>query len=81
MIMFAKKIEKEMRAIEFKSKIRENKILIPRRKQSELFVGSNKTVRVVVFIEDSEVYNEKAYRQMTKSQFLKGYAVSDSIYD
>jgi len=70
-----------MRAIEFKSKIRENKILIPRRKQSELFVRSDKTVRVVVFVEDSEIYNEKAYRQMTKSQFLKGYAESDSIYD
>ena len=70
-----------MRAIEFKSKIKENKILIPHRKQSELFVKSEKTVRVVVFVEDSEFYSEKAYRQMTKSQFLKGYAESDSIYD
>jgi hypothetical protein len=25
--------------------------------------------------------NEKAYRQMTESQFLKGYADSDSVYD
>jgi hypothetical protein len=67
-----------MRAIEFKTKIRENKILIPRRMQSELIVESNKPVRVIVFVEDFE---EKAYRQMTKSQFLKGYADSDSIYD
>ena len=32
-------------------------------------------------MEDVEVYDEKAYRQMTKSQFLKGYADSDSVYD
>ena len=70
-----------MRAIEFKSKIRENKILIPRRIQSELITGSDRHVRVVVFVDDSDVYDEKAYRQMTKSQFLKGYADTDSIYD
>ena len=70
-----------MRAIEFRSTIRENKILIPRSKQSELVSGCAKRVRVVVFMEDTEVYDEKSYRQMTKSQFLKGYAASDSIYD
>ena len=70
-----------MRAIEFKSTIRENKIFIPRRMQSELIATRDKRVRIVVFIEDSDVYDEKAYRQMTKSQFLKGYAESDSIYD
>jgi hypothetical protein len=70
-----------MKAIEFKSKIRENKILIPRKMQSELFFERDKNVRVVVFLEDTEVYEERAYRQMVKSQFLKGYADSDSIYD
>jgi len=70
-----------MKAIEFKSKIKENKILIPRRIQSELFVSGDRTVRVVLFVEDSEIYDEKEYRQMTKKQFLKGYADSDSIYD
>ena len=70
-----------MRAIEFKSKILENKILIPRKMQSELIAIADHTVRVVVFVEDTEVYDEKAYRQMAKSQFLKGYANSDAIYD
>ena len=70
-----------MRAIEFKSRIRENKILIPRKMQSEMFVESDKRIRVVVFLEDAEVYEDKAYRQMTKKQFLKGYDDSDSIYD
>jgi len=67
-----------MRAIEFKSKIRKNQILIPRRNRTDLFVGSDTPVRVIIFVEEPE---EKAYRQMTKSQFLKGYADSDSIYD
>jgi hypothetical protein len=70
-----------MRAIEFTSKILENRILIPRRIQSELLARHDKSIRVVVFLEDSDVYDEKAYRQLTKSQFLKGYAGSDSIYD
>jgi general stress protein 26 len=67
-----------MRAIEFRSSIRDNKIFIPRSKQSEFVSGSDKRVRVLVFLEDTE---EKAYLQMTKSQFLKGYANSDAIYD
>jgi len=70
-----------MRAIEFKSRIRENKILIPRKMQSEIFAERDKRIRVVVFLEDTEVYEDKAYRQMTKRQFLKGYADTDSIYD
>jgi len=70
-----------MRAIEFKSRIRENKILIPRKMQPEMLAEKDKRIRVVVFLEDSEVYEDKAYRQMTKKQFLKGYADTDSIYD
>ena len=70
-----------MRAIEFKSKIRENSILIPRRMQSEFKNEVDKNVRVVVLMEDTEIYDALAYRQMTKNQFLKGYAASDSIYD
>jgi len=70
-----------MRAIEFKSKILENKILIPRRMQSSLINGYNKSVRVVVFVEDSDIYDEHLFRKLSKVQFLKGYAESDSIYD
>jgi len=70
-----------MRAIEFNSRIEENKILIPRRMQSEFFAKDDNKVRVVVFLQDQEVYESKAYSQMTKQQFLKGYADSDSVYD
>jgi hypothetical protein len=70
-----------MRAIEFKSKIRENRILIPRKLQPQFLDRDDKSIRVVIFLEDNDVYDEKVYRQMTKSQFLKGYDNSDAIYD
>jgi len=70
-----------MKAIEFKSKIRDNRILIPRRIRQELITEQDKNVRIVVFVKDSDIYDEKAYRQMTKAQFLKGYADSDTVYD
>jgi len=70
-----------MRAVEFKSKIRDNKILIPRKVRQELITEQDEDVRIVVFVKDSDVYDEKAYRQATKVQFLKGYADSDSVYD
>jgi hypothetical protein len=70
-----------MKAIEFKSKIRENQILIPRSILPELMAGNDKSVRVVVFLDDTDVYDEKAYRLAMKKQFLKGYADSDAVYD
>jgi len=70
-----------MKAIEFRSKISDNRILIPRKVRQELIAGQDENVRVVVFVKDSDVYDEKAYRQMTKAQFLQGYADSDAVYD
>ena len=70
-----------MRAVEFKSKIRDNRIAIPRKIMQELAAEQDKSVRIVLFLKDSDVYDEKVYRQMAKTQFLKGYADSDAIYD
>ena len=70
-----------MRALEFKSKIKDNQILIPARIQSELKTNQDKDVRVIVLIDDSELYDNLIFQQSTQSQFLKGYADSDSIYD
>jgi len=70
-----------MRALEFKSKIKDNRISIPRRLRHEFFAGSERPVRVVVYVEDSDVYDEKAFRKMTANQFLNGYAETDSVYD
>ena len=70
-----------MRALEFKSKIKNNQILIPAKIQSELITDDNKNVRVIVLVDDSDVYDDLIFQQTTQSQFLKGYADSDSIYD
>ncbi|MGE5328524.1 MAG: hypothetical protein ACM3KR_03330 [Deltaproteobacteria bacterium] len=70
-----------MKAIEFKSKIRKNHILIPAKLQSELNAKHDKDVRVIVLIDDSDVDDELTFLQASQSQFLKGYADSDSIYD
>lgn len=68
-----------MRALEFKSKIKDNQILIPVRIQSEL--NSNQDVRVILLIGDSESDDDLVFEPSAQRQFLKGYADSDSIYD
>ena len=70
-----------MRALEFKSKIKNNKILIPSKIQSELKNKQDKDVRVIVLLDDLEIYDDVIFQQSTQSQFLKGYADSDSVYD
>lgn len=67
-----------MRAIEFKSKIKNNQISIPVNLQSELKSKQNKHVRVIVLIEE---FDEVYFKQTARNQFLEGYADSDSIYD
>jgi hypothetical protein len=69
-----------MKALEFKSKIKNNKILIPVKIQSEL-KNNDKDVRVIVLVDDSDIYDDLIFQQTAQSQFLKGYADSDSIYD
>jgi hypothetical protein len=70
-----------MKALEFKSKIKNNQIHIPTRIRSELKTNQDKDIRVIVLIDDSEIYDDLIFQQTTKAQFLKGYADSDSIYD
>ena len=43
-----------MRAIEFKSKLGKTQILIPKKIQSELINAVEKSVRVMIFIDDSD---------------------------
>lgn len=68
-----------MRAVEFKSKIINNQILIPSRIQSEL--KTNEDIKVIVLIDDADVYDDMIFQQSTSEQFLKGYSEIDSIYD
>lgn len=70
-----------MRALEFKSKIRNNQIFIPEQVQSELNVQQDKDVRVIVLVDDSDIYDDYSFQQATQKQFLKGYVASDSVYD
>lgn len=70
-----------MRALEFKSKIKNNQIQIPSGIQSELTANKDRDVRVIVLFDDSDVYDDYIFQKTTTEQFLKGYSDSDSIYD
>lgn len=69
-----------MEAIEFKSKIKDNHIIVPEAIQSKL--KRNEYIRVILLIEDTDdAHDGSEFQQTTQKQFLKGYASSDSIYD
>ena len=68
-----------MKALEFKSKIKNNQILIPLKVQSEL--KTNKDVRVIVLFDESDYPDDLIFQDATTNQFLQGYAESDAIYD
>jgi hypothetical protein len=70
-----------MRALEFKTKIKNNQIQIPAGIQSELKTNKDKNIRVIVLLDDSDCYDDFVFQEATSEQFLKGYADSDSIYD
>jgi len=54
-IIYLCKKTNAMKAIEFKSKISNNKIQIPKKVQSELRIADDKNVRVMVFLDDTFV--------------------------
>jgi len=70
-----------MKALEFKTKIKNNQIQIPAKIQSQLKINQGKDIRVIVLIDESDVYDDLTFQKATSEQFLKGYADSDSIYD
>jgi len=70
-----------MKALEFKSKIKNNQILIPTRIRSELKSNQVKDVRVIVLINDSETNDDLVFQETAQNRFLDGYSDSDSIYD
>jgi hypothetical protein len=71
-----------MIAVEFRSRIKNNRIQIPARIQNKLNSDPEKDVRVIVFFEDTdEIYDDLDFKQSAASEFLQGYSESDSIYD
>ncbi|MCF8358356.1 MAG: hypothetical protein K9H26_06330 [Prolixibacteraceae bacterium] len=69
-----------MKALEFKSKVKDNQILIPSNIQPEL-KSPKDNIRVIVLFEDSDIYDDSFFQQTTQDHFLDGYSDSDSIYD
>ncbi len=72
---------KNMKALEFITKIKDNRIQIPLRIQSELKANQDQNVRVIVLIDDSEKNDNLILKQAAEAHFLQGYAETDSIYD
>jgi hypothetical protein len=70
-----------MKALEFKTRIRNNQIQIPAGVRSELRINEDKDIRVIVLLDESDNDADLILRETTSSQFLKGYADSDSVYD
>jgi hypothetical protein len=70
-----------MKALEFKAKIKNNRIQIPARIQTELEKNQDRDVRIIVLIDDSEKNDDMIVKQASTAHFLQGYAKSDSIYD
>ncbi|MDP2338340.1 MAG: hypothetical protein Q8N05_18195 [Bacteroidota bacterium] len=70
-----------MKAIEFRSKLSHNRILIPKTMQEELKKFDEKNIRVMILPDEIDVDNDLVLKQTTALQFLNGYADSDSIYD
>jgi hypothetical protein len=68
-----------MKALEFKTRIRNQQIPIPSEIQTQL--KSNCDVRVILLIDELEPYDETIFQQTAQEQFLKGYSDSDSVYD
>ncbi|MEY4876092.1 MAG: hypothetical protein RL708_1241 [Bacteroidota bacterium] len=71
-----------MTALEFNTTLTQNAaIKIPLKIQQQLKAASSKKIRVIVLIDETEVNEEKEFKQISKKVFLNGYAASDSIYD
>ncbi|RRO22164.1 hypothetical protein [Flavobacteriaceae bacterium 14752] len=70
-----------MEALEFKSKIENNKIQIPKHVKSKLLFNQYKNVRIIVLLEDGDDVEEKGFKHMASEAFFEGYALSDSVYD
>ena len=70
-----------MRALEFTSKIKNNRIFIPDKIQSELKIKQDKDVRIIVLIDDSDMDDDRVFKDAAQNHFFQGYADSDAIYD
>lgn len=75
--------EKEvlMKAIELKTKLKNNSIHIPQHLKIDLPIPGKKDIHVIVLFDESEKSEEKLFQTLSQEQFLKEYTRSDSVYD
>lgn len=70
-----------MKAVEFKTKLKNNRIEIPKKLHKQIISSKNSDVRVIVLMDDINQKIKDDFSTLTHDQFLKGYAKSDSVYD
>ena len=66
------------KVVEFKTKLKNKTIKIPKRLSSIL--SENENIRVILMFDDKKKQGDD-FKTLTKKQFLFGYSDSDSIYD
>ncbi len=70
-----------MRAVEFKTKLRNNRIQIPKKLHKQVNTSKNKDVRVIVLMDERSQNEKDEFQLLFTEQFLRGYAKTDSVYD
>lgn len=60
-----------MKAIEFRTRLSNNQIVIPPKIQSQLKDSSNKEIRVMILIEDPDIYEEQIFNKADRELSLK----------
>jgi hypothetical protein len=68
-----------MKAVEFKAKMRNRLIKVPKNISADL--SGDKEVRVIVLLDEFEKSEDNSFKKLSKDQFLAGYSDSDAIYD
>jgi hypothetical protein len=68
-----------MKAVEFKSKMKNKNIRVPNNLNLDL--SDNDDIRVIVLYDERENEDKEDFKRLTKDQFLAGYSDSDEIYD
>jgi len=68
-----------MKAIEFKSRMKNKSIKVPEKLVSVF--NKDKDIRVIVLFEENDNQEESDFKSLVQEQFLAGYSDSDSIYD
>jgi len=70
-----------MKAVEFETELTGDSIQIPENFQMELSLSKDKHVRVILLIDDLEINEEKAFKNLVRDNFLSGFDETDAVYD